>query len=108
MNYSVSAVAQAVIWILIVIFALLMQVLPLLLILTMFNIAIGVSSTAMLIIIPAALMVMLIVACSVAEKRRKAKLPPPLPPRMGYPHSETARRSAAARMIPHLRRGRFF
>jgi hypothetical protein len=99
MNHSVSAIAQAVIWIMIVIFALLMQVMPLLLILTMFNIAIGVSSTAMLIIIPTALMVMLIVACSVAEKRRKAKLPPPLPPRM---------RSTAARMIPYLRRGRFF
>ena len=37
MNHSVSAVAQASIWIMIVVLALIMQVMPLLLILTLFN-----------------------------------------------------------------------
>lgn len=108
MDHSVSAVAQASMWIVIVVFALIMQVMPLLLILTLFNIAIGVSSTAMLIIIPTALFGMLIVACSAAEKRRKAKLPPPLPPRMVHPHPDSAMRHTAARVLPYLRRSRYF
>jgi len=108
MDHSVSAVAQASMWIVIVVFALIMQVMPLLLILTLFNIAIGVSSTAMLIIIPAALFGMLIVACSAAEKSRKAKLPPPLPPRMDHPHPDSTMRHTAARVMPYLRRSRYY
>ena len=108
MNHSVSAVAQASMWIVIVVFALIMQVMPLLLILTLFNIAIGVSSIAMLIINPAALFGMLAVAFSAAEKSRKAKLPPPQPPRMGHPLPDSAMRHTAARLMPYLRRSRFF
>ena len=107
MDHGVSAVAQASMWILIVVFALIMQVMPLLLILTLFNIAIGVSSTTMLIIIPAALFGMLLVACSIAEKRRKSLLPAPLPPRTNYPHPDEAMRHGVARMLPYLRRSRF-
>lgn len=108
MNYSVSTIAQAVIWIGIVTLALIMQVMPLLLILTLFNIAVGVSSTAMLIVIPAALFGMLLVACSIAENRRKDRLPPPLPPREGRPHPDMAMRSTAACVLPYLRRNRFY
>lgn len=108
MDHSVSAIVQAIAWIGIVILALVMQVMPLLLILTLFNIAIGVSSTAMLIIIPVALFGMLFVACSIAEKRRKEQLPPPLPRRVDRPHPATGVRGAAAYVLPHLRRNRFY
>jgi hypothetical protein len=108
MHNSVSAVAQASMWIMIVVLALIMQVMPLLLILTLFNIAVGISSTMVLIIIPIALFGMLIVACSVAEQRRKRFLPPPLPVRADRPHPDEAMRQTAACMLPYLRRNRFF
>ncbi len=108
MNHSVSAVAQASIWIMIVVLALIMQVMPLLLILTLFNIAVGVSSTAMLIIIPTALFGMLLVACNVAEKRRKTRLPAPLPVFTPRPHPDKAMRHTAVCVLPYLRRSRFF
>ncbi len=108
MDHSVSVVAQAVMWIVIVIFALIMQVMPLLLILTLFNIAVGVSSTAMLIIIPVSLFGTLLVACSVAERRRRRMLPAPLPVRTDRPHPDEAMRQTAACMLPYLRRSRFF
>lgn len=109
MDHSVSAVAQAVVWVGIVVLALIMQVMPLLLILTLFNIAIGVSSTAMLIIIPTALFGMLFVACSIAEKRRKERLPAPLPMfTQPAAHPDRAIRNTAACMLPYLRRSRFF
>lgn len=108
MRYGFSAVAQASMWIAIVILALIMQVMPLLLILTLFNIAIGVSSTAMLIIIPVVLFGSLIVACSIAERRRKSMLPAPIPLRANRPHPDEAMRHTAACILPYLRRSRFF
>lgn len=108
MQYSFSAVAQACMWVVIVVFALIMQVMPLLLILTLFNIAVGVSSTAMLIVIPVALFGMLLVACNVAERRRKRMLPAPLPARADRPHPDEAMRHSAACVLPYLRRSRFF
>ncbi len=108
MDHSVSAIVQASMWIMIVVFALIMQVMPLLLILTLFNIAIGVSSTATLIIIPTALFGMLIVACNIAERRRKARLPAPLPVFTQRPHPDKAMRHSAVCMLPYLRRSRFF
>tara|TARA_Y100000588_G_C13505982_1_gene607325 strand:+ start:115 stop:456 length:342 start_codon:yes stop_codon:yes gene_type:complete len=108
MNHSAAAIAEASIWIVIVVFALIMQVMPLLLILTLFNIAVGVSSTAMLIIIPIALFGIIFVACSIAEKRRKDKLPAPRP--VNYVQqlqSKNALRHSAACMLPYLRRNRF-
>ena len=108
MNYSAVHIAEASIWILIVVFALIMQVMPLLLILTLFNIAVGVSSTTVLIIIPIALFGMIFVACSIAQKRRKAKLPAPLPANyVQQLQSKQALRHSAACMLPYLRRNRF-
>ena len=46
MSNSAVAIAEASIWIVIVVFALSMQVMPLLQILTQINIAVGISSTA--------------------------------------------------------------
>ena len=108
MSNSAVAIAEASIWIGIVVFALIMQVMPLLLILTLFNIAVGISSTAMLVIIPTALFGMIFLACSIAEKRRKDKLPAPLP--INYVRqlqSKNALRHSAACMLPYLRRNRF-
>ena len=108
MNHSAAAIAEASIWIVIVVFALIMQVMPLLLILTLFNIAVGVSSTTVLIIIPIALFGIVFVACSIGEKRRKDRLPAPLP--VNYVQqlqSKHALRHGAACMLPYLRRNRF-
>ncbi len=105
---GLSTVVQAGAWVVIVLLALIMQVMPLLLILTLFNIAVGVSSTTVLVIIPVALFGMLLVACSVAEQRRKRALPPPLPARNLAPHPDEALRSTAPCMLPYLRRRRFF
>lgn len=109
MNHSVAAMAEAGIWIVIVVLALIMQVMPLLLILTLFNMAVGISSTAMLVIIPIALFGMIFVACSIAEKRRKAKLPAPRPIfYVQQAQSDKALRHSAACMLPYLRRSRFY
>jgi hypothetical protein len=107
MQHGVSVVAQAVLWVLVVVFALIMQVIPLLLILTLFNMAIGISSTTMLIVIPFALFGSIFAACSIAERRRRAFLPSPQPPRMDKMHPHGEMRGIAARMIPHLKRNRF-
>ena len=85
-----------------------MQVMPLLLILTLFNIAVGVASTTVLIIIPIALFGMIFVACSIAEKRRKDRLPAPIP--VNYVQQLQAKHAlphSAACMLPYLRRNRF-
>lgn len=108
MQHGFSAIAQASVWVLIVVLALFMQVMPLLLILTLFNIAVGVSSTAMLIIIPAALLGMLVVACNVAERRRKRMLPAPRPARAYAPQPANTMRGTAACILPYLRRNRFY
>ncbi|NKB59987.1 MAG: hypothetical protein GKS00_27055 [Alphaproteobacteria bacterium] len=108
MRYGFSAVAQASMWIAIVILALIMQVMPLLLILTLFNMAIGVSSATILVIIPIALFGSIIVACTIAERRRRSMLPAPISAQAGKPHPDTAMRHTAACMLPYLRRSRFF
>ena len=108
MRYGFSAVVQASMWVLIVVLALIMQVVPLLLILTLFNIAVGISSTAMLIIVPVALFVMLFVACNLAERRRKRILPAPRPTRAYAPPPANTMRGTAACMLPYLRRNRFY
>lgn len=95
-------------WVVIVIFAMIMQVMPLLLILTLFNIAIGVSSTAVLIIIPVMLFGSLFVACSIAERRRRRMLPAQITVPTARPHPDEAMRQTAACMLPYLRRSRFF
>lgn len=107
MQHGVSAVAQAGLWVMVVVFALIMQVIPLLLILTLFNMAIGISSTTMLIVIPLALFGSIFVACGIAERRRRALLPSPQPPRMDNLHPHGEMRGMAARMLPHLKRNRF-
>ncbi len=56
---------------LIVAVAFVMQVVPFLLVLTLLNLAIGISSTTMLVVIPLVLFAMLIVACVFAERRRR-------------------------------------
>lgn len=71
MNQRAFSILQIAFWAAVVLFAFAMQVIPFLLILTMINIAFGVSSTAMLLIIPTALFGMIISTCLIVERHRK-------------------------------------
>jgi hypothetical protein len=106
-----SGALQVVLWILIVLFAFFMQVVPFLLVLTMFNLAVGVSSGAALILIPAAAFAMLSVACWIATKRTRNMLPEPRP-QPGYVASYGGdgapdAQSTHQRLIPVLQRLRW-
>lgn len=74
---SVSRALQLGLWISVVLIAFAMQVFPFLLVLTMLNLAIGISSGVALILIPAAAFGMLFFACWIATRRAKSVLPPP-------------------------------
>jgi hypothetical protein len=101
---------QIGLWILILIFAFFMQVVPFLLVLTMFNLAVGVTSGAALIVIPVAAFCMLSVACWIATRRTRNLLPEPLP-QPGYtaPYGVAGAQDAQTthqRLIPILQRWR--
>ena len=74
---GVSRALQVSLWVSIVLIAFVMQVFPFLLVLTMFNLAVGISSGVALVLIPVAVFGMLFVACWFATRRAKAVLPPP-------------------------------
>lgn len=106
-----STVLQAGLWVVILLFAFFMQVVPFLLVLTMLNLAIGVSSGVALVLIPAAAFGMLSVACWVATKRTRNLLPDPLPqPTYVAPYGgrddDAAGQTAHQRLIPLLQRWR--
>lgn len=107
MQYNFSTIAQVGLWILVVVVALIMQVVPLLLVLTIFNMAIGVSSSTMLVVIPAVLFGSIVIACCIAERRRRSQLPVPLPTRTGSVYPSGDMRNMVANMLPHLKRDRF-
>jgi hypothetical protein len=75
---SLSRILHAGLWLTILVIAFFMQAIPFLLVLTMLNLAVGITSGAALIIIPAAAFGMLSFACWVATRRTKNLLPPPL------------------------------
>ena len=107
-----SGALQVGLWILILVFAFFMQVVPFLLVLTMFNLAVGITSGAALVIIPVAAFGMLSVACWIATKRTRNMLPDPLP-QPGYtaPYglsaTDQAPQSTYQRLIPILQRWRW-
>ena len=106
-----SGALRVGLWILIILFAFFMQVVPFLLVLTMFNLAVGVSSGVALILIPAAAFAMLSVACWVATKRMRNVLPEPRP-QPGYvaPYGVAEgpdAQSTHQRLIPILQRWRW-
>ena len=78
MHHRYAAVVHAALWIVVIILAFVMQVIPLLLILTLFNMAVGISSAAALIAVPIALLGTLLIAFSFAERRRRKWRPSPV------------------------------
>ncbi|GEM_PF-2603272 len=78
MKYRVSLVLYAGIWMMIILMAFVMQVIPLLLIITMINMSLGVTSPVALIALPAALFGAIVLVCMKAERRRKAWRPVPV------------------------------
>ncbi len=79
MRHRFAWFVHATIWVLVITLAFVMQVFPLLLILTMFNMAIGISSAAALIAVPVALFGTLLLACAYAERQRRKWRPSPVP-----------------------------
>ena len=95
-------------WITILIFAFFMQVVPFLLVLTMLNLAIGISSGTALILVPAVAFAMLSFACWIATRRTRNMLPDPLPQRtyIAPPGNGSAPLTVHQRLIPFLQRWR--
>lgn len=109
---QISAVLQVSLWVVILLFAFFMQVIPFLLVLTMLNLAVGVTSGTALILIPVAAFTMFSVACWIATKRIRTRLPDPLP-QPGYvaPYHVANDKGAALttyqKLIPILQRWRW-
>ena len=104
----ISGTVQVVLWIAILFIAFFMQVVPFLLVLTMLNLAIGITSGTALILVPAAAFAMLSFACWVATRRTRNLLPEPLPQRTYM--SPTGKKgeplTVHQRLIPILQRWR--
>ena len=71
MKYRKSLVLYAAMWIGIVLIAFVMQAIPLLLMITMVNMAFGISSPAALVALPVALFGAVVFACVRAERQRR-------------------------------------
>ena len=78
MRHRFSLIVHAALWVLVLTLAFVMQVAPLLLILTMFNMAVGISGPAALIAVPVALLGTLVMAFAYAERRRRKWRPSPV------------------------------
>ena len=109
---AASAALQAGLWVVILLFAFFMQVVPFLLVLTMLNLAIGISSGTALIVIPASAFAMLSVACWIATRRTRNLLPEPLPQptyvaSYGPSGGKAAPQTVHQRLIPMLQRWRW-
>lgn len=107
----VSGVLQVVLWFVILIIAFFMQVVPFLLVLTMLNLAVGITSGTALILVPAAAFAMLSFACWIATRRTRNMLPEPLPqPNYVAPYGRGAGKdeqlTTHQRLIPFLQRWR--
>ncbi len=118
-SINVSRALQICLWLTVLIIAFVMQVVPFLLVLTMFNLAIGITSGAALVIIPVAAFGMLSFACWIATRRTRNQLPAPKQPRGGpvYMADYNGRNGGVApanalsmqqRLVAHLRNRRWF
>jgi hypothetical protein len=108
----ISAVLQISLWVVILVFAFFMQVVPFLLVLTMLNLAVGITSGTAFIVIPVAAFGMFSVACWIATRRTRNMLPDPLPQRTyiaphGGADGKAAAQSTYQRLIPLLQRWRW-
>ena len=111
MHHRYATIVHAAIWLVVIILAFVMQVMPLLLILTLFNMAVGISSAAALIAVPVALLGMLLIAFSFAERRRRNGCPSPI--RVDEARRQQVTRNRAAMLhgppaAPDFRRRWFF
>ena len=102
----VSGVLQVVLWFVILIIAFFMQVVPFLLVLTMLNLAVGITSGTALILVPAAAFAMLSFACWIATRRTRNILPDPLPERTYIAAPGVKPLTVHQRLIPLLQRWR--
>jgi hypothetical protein len=107
----ISGTLQVVLWVIILVIAFFMQVVPFLLVLTMLNLAVGISSGTMLILVPAVAFAMLSFACWIATRRTRNMRPEPLPqPTYVAPYSSGNPKGAPLtthqRIIPVLQRWR--
>jgi len=103
-----SGAVQIALWVIIVIIAFFMQVVPFLLVLTMLNLAVGITSGIALIVVPVAAFVMLSLACWIATRRTRNLLPEPLPQRTYIPPTGKDEQPLTVhqRLIPILQRWR--
>jgi hypothetical protein len=107
-----STVLQVSLWVFILLFAFFMQVVPFLLVLTMLNLAVGISSGVALVVIPAAAFGMLSAACLIATRRTRNLLPEPAPQptyvaSYGRSDGKGAALTTHQRLIPMLQRWRW-
>jgi len=103
LRLTLSSLVQTGIWSIVVVLAFIMQVAPFLLILTMINIAVGISSAVALILIPVVLFAMLILACSIAGRHRRLA-----PSRARRMHADEALRHTPACLLPYMKRQRIY
>lgn len=107
----ISGALQVGVWIVILVVAFFMQAVPFFLVLTMFNLAVGVSSGVALVLIPVAAFAMLSLACWIATRRTRNLLPDPLPQRTYIapygPADGNAKLTTHQKLIPVLQRWRW-
>lgn len=104
----ISGTVQVVLWVAILVIAFFMQVVPFLLVLTMLNLAIGITSGAALVLVPVAAFAMLSFACWIATRRTRNMLPEPLPQRtyIAPTGKKEAPLTVHQRLVPILQRWR--
>lgn len=78
MKHRTSLIFYAAVWMAIVVLAFFMQAIPLLLIITMINMSLGVTSPVALIALPAALFGTVVLVCMRASRRRRSRRPAPV------------------------------
>jgi hypothetical protein len=92
MKYRKTLILYAALWLVIVLVAFVMQAIPLLLVVTMVNMAFGITTPAALVAVPLALFGTVAVICLRAERQRRRT-------RLAYFHSTEKRHALRAR--PH-------
>lgn len=105
MNPTMMSLLNAALWIVIVMLAFFLQVMPFLLVLLLLSISFGLSSAVSLVMIPTVLFGMLALACWYASVRVRRRLPAPLPVYRADQKPDYERGLATC-MWPHLRRYR--
>ena len=107
MSPTVMSLLNVALWLVIVMLAFFLQVMPFLLVLLLLSISFGLSSAASLVMIPTVLFGMLALACWYASVRVRRRLPAPLPV---YRTDQQADHEGGvvACMLPHIRRHRLY